>query len=274
MYYKLMNRSRIVMEENTGDNQGGGSGYNTDDGPEDKKEVESTEPETDDLGYAKVSEEEPPNVQDQDKNEEDGEKDSKEKESEEPQDSPSGYGEDSDADGEKGKETSEDNGEGKEGDDGKDKEGEPDLGDTSNFLPEEIELIKAEKPEVQAALAEYKRKELAKMKEMADARQAENAKKVKEQRAGWVKELKEDPDFGGESFGSNVKKVDRVLNDFLPNVKKKLTESKGMLPPYIMRDLAKLSKNLYGTEGFVKGEEQQSKKEVKSEDQEIDEFYS
>lgn len=266
--------NRMIREE-VKDGAEGSAGYG--DSPEDKDKVEPEAETTDDLGYAKITEEAEPNTEDKDKTEEkSGEAEPKEKESEDIESS-SGYGEDSDENGKEGEEGSKDKSEGKDGDDGEGEKGELDLGDTSDFLPEEIDLIKEVTKDMDKksaeALLDYKRKEIAKSKELAEQREADRVAKVAETRKSWVQELKDDQDFGGDNFGANVKKVDRVINDFLPNIKKKLTEGKGMLPPYIMRDLAKMSKALYGTEKLVTGEGEQPKSEVKTEDEQIDEFY-
>lgn len=81
---------------------------------------------------------------------------------------------------------------------------------------------------------------------------AQNAAKVRQN--SWYDELKADPDFGGENFGINVKKVDKLVADFMPNIKKELTKGGGMLPPYIMRDFFKLANHLNKTETLVKGD--------------------
>ncbi len=97
-------------------------------------------------------------------------------------------------------------------------------------------------------------------KEFADAKVAqakyekdmENAKlKV---RADWHAELKSDAVFGGEKFQHSVSRVNKVLEEFMPQTKKALTDNSGMLPPYVMRDLAKLADHLYPVEKLVTGD--------------------
>lgn len=74
-------------------------------------------------------------------------------------------------------------------------------------------------------------------------------------RAAWDKELRDDPAFGGDKFSLNVARAEKVLTEFLPQTKKMLTENKSMMPPYIMRDLAKLAEHLYSTDNkLVAGE--------------------
>jgi hypothetical protein len=83
-------------------------------------------------------------------------------------------------------------------------------------------------------------------------KQAEiNRKKTEAQ---WYRELKEDPNFGGEKFLHNVKRAERVVQDYMPNLKNKLTESKVMLPPYVMKDLFLLAKQLYSSGEHVEGD--------------------
>ncbi len=77
---------------------------------------------------------------------------------------------------------------------------------------------------------------------------------VARKRAEWYNELKVDPNFGGEKFGHNVLQVEKVVQEFMPNTKKILTERKTMLPPYVMRDLVGLANRLYSTEKLVQGE--------------------
>lgn len=83
-------------------------------------------------------------------------------------------------------------------------------------------------------------------------RQAEQAKNT--QRKKWHDELKADPDFGGANFQANVVRSEKVLAEFMPETKKFLTERKSMLPPYVMRDLAKMAAHLYATDKLNSGE--------------------
>lgn len=109
-------------------------------------------------------------------------------------------------------------------------------------------------PDQVKAYAELRKSELADAEKHAQE-QVKAAERHKiEQRASWDKELREDSTFGGTNFSKSVQTAEKVLNDFFPNFKKKLTESKGMLPPYLMRDLAKLGETLYATPSLVQGE--------------------
>ena len=97
----------------------------------------------------------------------------------------------------------------------------------------------------------------------------ENAKK--EQRAAWKSELTSDPEFGGENFDKNVDRVEKVLDKYMANTKKVLTERGTMLPPYIMRDFLKLDEVLNPKAKLVDGDPPAPpKKEVSL----LDELYS
>ena len=88
--------------------------------------------------------------------------------------------------------------------------------------------------------------------EAAEALKKENA--IKQTRIDWHRELKTDPKFGGEQFAHNLAQAEKVIENFMPNVKKVLTERGSMLPPYVMRDLADLAKTLYGSKSLVQGD--------------------
>lgn len=83
-------------------------------------------------------------------------------------------------------------------------------------------------------------------------------------RKDWETELKTDPDFGGEKFAKNVQQVDKVLTDFFPGLKKSLTERKAIMPPYLMRDMAKLAAKLYDSPALVDGQIPVPKEEEKT----------
>lgn len=119
----------------------------------------------------------------------------------------------------------------------------------SKFVKEFAKKHKVSK-EVAQALLDTKKAEAAEQAKRVQELEVERQKV----RKMWHKELKEDKDFGGEHFAHNVKQAEKVIEDFLPNVKKKLTESGSMLPPYIMRDLAAMAKTLYGSKSLVQGE--------------------
>lgn len=84
--------------------------------------------------------------------------------------------------------------------------------------------------------------------------EASQKEAVKAQRLEWKNELAKDPEFGGEYFDKNVDRVEKVLENYMPNMKKVLTERGSVLPPYIMRDLLALSKVLNPTTNLVIGE--------------------
>lgn len=74
-------------------------------------------------------------------------------------------------------------------------------------------------------------------------------------RALWQEELKKDTDFGGANFDKNVGKVNKFINEFMPETKKVLTERQSMLPPSVMRDISKLADKVYASDKFVPGSE-------------------
>ena len=78
--------------------------------------------------------------------------------------------------------------------------------------------------------------------------------RVKAQRAEWTQELFKDPEFGGENFDKSIHEVETLVGNLFPNTKKVLTEKKGMLPPYFMKDLLAVAKALKPTNQFVGGE--------------------
>lgn len=93
-------------------------------------------------------------------------------------------------------------------------------------------------------------------------------------RASWDKELRDDPDFGRDNLEKNLGNAERVLEDFMPQTKKILTERGGMLPPYVMRDLAKMAEKLYsGNEKLVQGEASVPPPPAKTPTDEALEFY-
>ncbi len=122
------------------------------------------------------------------------------------------------------------------------------------------------------AYAELRKGELVEVATL-QARLEEDSKiALQQRRAEWHKELKSDPDFGGENYDKNRTMVERLIEDFMPSTKKVLTEKGGMLPPNFMRDLAKLGEKVYGTEKLVHGD---PKVEVKVDDKKNDplDFY-
>jgi len=113
------------------------------------------------------------------------------------------------------------------------------------------------------AYVEYSKNETEELKKS-------QAAQVKAQRDSWKKELTTDTEFGGENFDKNVDRVEKVLEKFMPDTKKVLTERGTMLPPYIMRDLLKVSKALNPTTKLVNGDPSKS---VEKEGNFLDEMY-
>lgn len=145
----------------------------------------------------------------------------------------------------------------------KDGSGEPDKVpeiNTEGLLDSEVsdlkDFVKANKltPEAHKALVDYKKQEVAKLAEYMENKKTSDETKANDLRRQQHDELSNDAEFGGEKFKHNVKQVDKVIDQFMPNLKNKLTESGVMLPPYVMKDLAKLAKRLYSTESLTQGE--------------------
>jgi len=108
--------------------------------------------------------------------------------------------------------------------------------------------------EVAQALADQRKSENARLDALAEEHSKQLKKAKEQQRAKWHNDLKSDPDFGGEKFAFNIKRNDKVLEQFLPLTKKALTDGGGMLPPYVMRDIAKLADHLYSKENLTHGD--------------------
>jgi len=127
--------------------------------------------------------------------------------------------------------------------------------------------------EVAQAMIDQKRSENERLDKIILDQQTEaaEAKLVKE--AAWHKELKEDTDFGGEKFGFNLKQCNKVLSDnFPPRIIKRLTDSKGVLEPDVMRGFKKLADQLYSKERLTQGDPSVPKKSADEHDDTLD-FY-
>lgn len=95
--------------------------------------------------------------------------------------------------------------------------------------------------------------------------QKAQGREIAELKTSWDKELRTHPTFGGDKFAHNVMRSEKVLSEFMPETKKMLTERSSMLPPYVMRDLAKLADHLYSTDRLIQGEAggvKETKKEI------------
>lgn len=140
---------------------------------------------------------------------------------------------------------------------------ETDLGfelNADGLSPEEVkahkEFIKKHgvTKEVAQAFMDQRKEEIKQAAKFEQDAEKEFQKRVQQTRADWHKELKADPTFGGDKFAFNVQRVERVLEEFMPNTKKQLTERKIMPAPYLMRDLASMADTLYETTRLVQGE--------------------
>ena len=245
------------MDQINEDNPGGGGGDSKADAPKETpspasgEKAEEAGNSTDDFGYATPPKEEKP----EDKKESGEKKESPEK-SEEVEASLTGYG-----DGEKPPVVAPPE---EKKEEPATPPAEPDELDKAigDGLPKEIateiktfaQSIK-DKPfaEQVKAFADARRKELADAEAWNKNQQKERENAVLRDKAARFEELKNDKDFGGENFKKNLMEVDKVLK-IMPNTKKLLTDTKGMLQPWLMRDLAILAKKLNGTENLNNGE--------------------
>ena len=118
-----------------------------------------------------------------------------------------------------------------------------------------VEFVKTHKlsKEQADAFLDLRRSEAA-QEAAAEVKWQEEAKAaVVKQRADWTKQLRDDPEFGGQNYKNNIHQVDKLLSEHLPGVKNTLTASKGMLNPVVMKDLAKLAAALYKAPAFPQG---------------------
>ena len=142
------------------------------------------------------------------------------------------------------------------------KEGEVDYNESLKDLPESIDKEKVLKFATENKLSKEQVEAYKKfVKEETSSIEARQNEAVKEQRSTWKKELMTDPEFGGENFDKNVDRVEKVLEKYMPNMKKVLTERGSMLPPYIMRDFLALDKLLNPSNTLVTGDVNQPKEE-------------
>jgi len=142
------------------------------------------------------------------------------------------------------------------------KDGEVDYNETLKDLPESIDKEKVLKFATENKLSKEQVEAYKNfVKEETASIEARQNEAVKEQRSTWKKELMTDPEFGGENFDKNVDRVEKVLEKYMPNMKKVLTERGSMLPPYIMRDFLALDKLLNPSNTLVTGDVNQPKEE-------------
>ena len=81
--------------------------------------------------------------------------------------------------------------------------------------------------------------------------------RISQQKSDYVQELKDDKDFSGqngEMFLKSVHQVEKILDNLMPNTKKKLSEGNNMLPPYMMRDILAISRTMNPKSKLVNGE--------------------
>lgn len=153
-----------------------------------------------------------------------------------------------------------------------------DIKEPGDLLPEDVkelkEFIKKHKvsKEVAQALVEQKKEEAKKIVASIEARKKEAELVAAKYKKAQFEELKADPAFAGDKFAASVKRSEKVIEEFFPNLKKELTKGKGLLPAYIMKDLVKLADHLYETEKLAQGDPVTPKTEDKEANNPLD-FY-
>lgn len=126
-----------------------------------------------------------------------------------------------------------------------------------------------EKELIDEAIAD-KKKEQADAQAWGEKAQRDQALAVQKQKAAWHKELKEDPDFGGEKYLTNISRGVKVLDEYLPELKKELTDNKQMLRPSVMRGLARIADALYRDDKLVLGDPPAPEKAAGEKDEKSD----
>lgn len=136
---------------------------------------------------------------------------------------------------------------------------------TTDDKPLELDLKGFKEEEVQDLRDFAKTHKLSKETAQAllDQRQAQKAgdeqkrteiqEGIKKQHGEWEKELRADPDFGGDKFDQSVHQVNKLITDHFPSIQKNLTKSGGKVPPDVMRDLRKVALKMYGESEFTEG---------------------
>lgn len=156
------------------------------------------------------------------------------------------------------------------------KEGDIDvkgLSDTDATLIKEFSKANGLSKEQAQKFADLKKNEVKQFEESKIAQKKQMDKEIAILKASWDKELRTHATFGGDKFAQNVVRAEKVLTEFMSETKKALTERGSMLPPYVMRDLAKLADHLYSNEKFVQGNSESIPKvEVEKEVNHLD-FY-
>lgn len=253
----LMMMSMLRDEKKEAD-AGGGSGYESKEPPtqppadnKGSQEKGDSDDEFDEFGYKKVPEKKPEGDK---KSEAKADDKSKQATDTKVENSSTGYGD----------EPPKDDAAAAPKDDKKDEKQDVDLGfelKTGDLSKEEVAKLKKFVKEnnvsqdIAQKYADQRQQEFREAQAAQAKAEEEYKAAVVKQKRDWHNELKNDPEFGGEKFGFHVKQVDKVLENFMPNTKKVLTERGSMLPPYVMRDLAKMAERLYATENLQTGQE-------------------
>jgi len=108
--------------------------------------------------------------------------------------------------------------------------------------------------EARDALVEIRKNEIATQQQAKVELEKQIKLEETKLRSNWYNELKTDKDFGGANFDANLKTVNNFMTNFLPGLKKMLTDKAGMLPPVVMKEYLSIAKKLNETEKLVNGD--------------------
>jgi len=108
---------------------------------------------------------------------------------------------------------------------------------------------KLTKEQAQGLVDKFKNNSEAMEAKKAEVKQLEQQVYVK-----WEKELKDDPDFGGQNFDQNIHNVNKLIREELPGLKNLLTSAGKRLPPSVMKDLNSVARKLYSETEFNQGD--------------------
>lgn len=238
------------------DNQETNSGYS--------KEPEATE-EKENFGYEMDSEESEDKKPEENNTEKDDDSEKKSEEDDKKvENRATGYGEDDSEENEQDdKEKSKDD----KPEDDKDKKEEDESEEIVKLvegLPEGYDKDKTAKFAKEHKLSKDQVKAYVEfMKEDVEQLNKAREQRLKETRKAWESELKQDPDFGGENFDKNVDRVEKLLENHMVNTKQVIKNRGSKMPPYMMKDLLAIAKELNPTTKLVGGEPTVKKKDDK-----------
>ena len=99
-----------------------------------------------------------------------------------------------------------------------------------------------------------KRTDIENQQKAAVEQRGDLQRQITEQRQVWFDEMRADKEFGGENFDNSMTKVNQVLKDYGQELTKQLDESKAMLPPYVVKMVARIGQTMYGNKPMIQGQ--------------------